>query len=170
MVESGSSPTMETAQTRLPRRRRPRSLRPRPAWRRRPRGCILTPAGATLHCRRLRVPPPIRWRSAIGSFMARRATVPAADVMGRTLAAARSDLRSIQATGCGATEASRGSPRRSRTEWRSLSSIRASCRRWAGRPFRHGTWRRWRPTFGPSAMPGSHEGPMIARKAINGHE
>jgi mono/diheme cytochrome c family protein len=32
------------------------------------------------------------------------------------------------------------------------SNIRASCRRWAGPRFRRGTWRRWRHTFGPSAM------------------
>ena len=61
-----------------------------------------------------------------------------ADVMGRTPAEVRSDLRSIQAIGCGATAASRGSPRRSRTAWRSRSNIRASCRRWAGGPFAAG--------------------------------
>jgi hypothetical protein len=46
--------------------------------------------------------------------------------------------------------------------------IRASCRRWAGLRFRRGTWRRWRHTFGPSAMRESHEAPRIARRAING--
>jgi Transposase domain (DUF772) len=36
--------------------------------------CILTPAEAARHCRRLPAAPPISWRSATGSFMARRAT------------------------------------------------------------------------------------------------
>jgi hypothetical protein len=79
----------------------------------------------------------LRSRSATGSFMARRATAPAADVMGRMPAAARGPA--LKAVGCGAMAAPRGSRRRSRTAWRSPSNIRASCRRRAGLRFRRGT-------------------------------
>jgi mono/diheme cytochrome c family protein len=85
---------------------------------------------------------------------------------GRTPAAARSGPPSIQAIGCGATAASRDSPRRSRLAWRSPSNIRASCRPWAGRHFHRGTWRRWRPTFRPLAMPGSHEGRSYGKEGV----
>ena len=157
MAGSGASPTMETARTRSPPRRRPRSPRLRLDWRRRPRGPILTPAEAPPHCRPLPATLRVRSRSATGSFMARRATARAADVTGQTPAAARSGHRSIQAIGCGATAASRGSLRRSRTASRIPSNIRASCRHWAALRFRRGTWPRWRHMFGPSAMPESHE-------------
>ena len=91
--------TMETARTRSLRRRRPRLLRRRLAWRCRPRGRILKPAEAPLHCRPLPARLWVRWRSATGSFMARPATARAADVTGQTAAAASSGHPSIQAIG-----------------------------------------------------------------------
>ena len=129
------------------------------AWaeRPRPRGPILTPAEAPPICRPLPGTLRVRSRSATVSFMARRATARAADVTGRTPAAARSGQRSIQAIGCGATAAFRGSLRRSRAASRIPSNIRASCRHWAALRFRRTTWPRWRHMFGPSAMPESHE-------------
>ncbi len=120
------------------------------------RGPILTPAEVPAHCRLLPATPWIRWRSATVSFMARRATAPAADVTARTQAAARSGQRLIQAIGCGATAAFRGSLQRSRAASRIPSNIRASCRHWAALRFRRRTRPRWRHMFGPSAMPESH--------------
>ena len=94
---------------------------------------------STPHCRALPATQRIRWRSATVSSMARRATAPAADVTGRTPAAARSGPRLIQAIGCGATAAFRGSLRRSRAASRIPGNIRASCRHWAALRFRRRT-------------------------------
>src|SRR5271169_5581679 len=90
-------------------------------------------------------------------LLARRATAHVADVTGQTAAAGGSGHRSNQAIGGGATAASWGSLRRSRTASLVPSNIRASCRPWAALRFRRGTWPRWRHTFGPSAMPECHE-------------
>ena len=123
-------------------RRRPRSPRLRLGWRRRPRGPILTPAEAPPHCRPLPATLRVRWRSATVSFMARRATARAADVTGRTPAAARSGHALNSGHWLWSDGSLSGSPRRSRAASRIPSNIRASCRHWAALRFRRRTWPR----------------------------
>jgi hypothetical protein len=105
----------------------------------------------------------LRSRSATGSFMARRATAPAADVMGRMPAAARGP-----ALNSGRWLWSDGSPagltatiENGVAQPKQYQGVMPPS---GGAPLSPRDVRRWRHTFGPSAMSASHEGPMIARK------
>jgi hypothetical protein len=119
-----------------------------------PEGMHPDAAEATRHCRRLPAAPPIRWRSATDfSWRGERRRVQWMSRVGCRRPALNSghwlwsdgSLSGLTAT----IENGVAHPRQ-------YQGVKPPL---GGRPLRHETWRRWRPTFGPSAMPGSHEIP-----------